>query len=294
MHVRLLKPVKPSELRGAIQTALGLEQPAVAGPKRESERPQRSLRILLAEDGWANQKLAAGLLKKWGHEVFIANNGQDAVDQIEAGEYKFDLILMDVQMPVMDGLEATRQIRRLEAERGQHLPIVAMTAHVKIGDEERCLEAGMDGYLSKPIRREQLLDAIQEIVLDAEHPDPDPDPEDIESPVDGFDLASALDAVEGDEELLRDVIQVFLEECPQLVQALTTAVQTQDVTTMKRCAHTVKGATRIFGNPRVTALSKTLEERAGEARFDDADTLLSELSEATHQLSVGLQNYLDD
>jgi two-component system sensor histidine kinase/response regulator len=291
VEIRLLKPVKPSELRAAIQTALGLVPPEAAERPTEMRAPQQPLCILLAEDGWANQKLAAGLLAKWGHQVIIANNGREAVDLIESEDYKFDLVLMDVQMPVMDGLEATRRIRRWEMSGRIPLPIVAMTAHVKIGDEERCLEAGMNGYLSKPIRRDQLQEAIQEMVSDADQSVPEGNQ--AKQPADGFNLELALEAVEGDDQLLRDVIQVFLEECPQLLQGLAVAIQHQDGDTLRRHAHTIKGSTRIFGNVQVTELAKLLEERGSHAQLDDADVLLAELSSATQGLTTALQDYLD-
>jgi CheY-like chemotaxis protein len=117
------------------------------------------LRILLAEDSPANQKLAVGLLKKRGHQVVIANNGKEAYDTFLA--QPFDLILMDVQMPEMDGYDATQAIRA--AERGSRVPIVAMTAHAMRGDQERCLEAGMDAYLAKPIRAQALFEVVNRI-----------------------------------------------------------------------------------------------------------------------------------
>ena len=215
VELRLLKPVKPSELRTAIGNSLGIvsrraESHDTAAPMKAAEE----LDILLVEDGWANQKLAAGLLEKWGHRVTIANNGKEAVDLV-ASEKHFHLVLMDVQMPVMDGLEATRTIRKMEADGIAHLPIVAMTAHVKIGDEQRCLEAGMDGYLSKPVRREQLYEAIQQMVPTNE-PQSDASPNDDGDP--GFDLKLALDSVEGDHDLLHAVTEVYLTESPQLLQ----------------------------------------------------------------------------
>jgi CheY-like chemotaxis protein len=124
----------------------------------------RPLRVLLVEDGLANQKLAVGMLQRWGHHVSIANNGQVAVDLWQ--EQAFDLILMDLQMPVLDGISATRIIRQREQQRGGHIPIIAMTAHAIKGDRERCLAAGMDGYLSKPVRRQELAQAIEPLLAD--------------------------------------------------------------------------------------------------------------------------------
>jgi len=127
----------------------------VAPVTRPTPRP---LRILLAEDSLLNQKLAIGLLSKWGHTVTVAANGLEAVEA--AAQQPFDLVLMDIQMPEMNGLEATEAIRRQEVERGGRVPIVALTAHALKGDRERCLEAGMDAYVSKPIRQDELYQAI--------------------------------------------------------------------------------------------------------------------------------------
>ena len=125
----------------------------------ESIRP---LRVLLAEDGIANQKLALGLLKRWGHTVTIAGNGSEAVEK--CFEADFDVILMDVQMPVMDGLEATRTIRAREKGTLRHIPIIALTAHAMSGDREKCLDAGMDGYVTKPFKKQNLYDALLPLI----------------------------------------------------------------------------------------------------------------------------------
>ncbi|MGI9471427.1 MAG: response regulator [Rubripirellula sp.] len=162
---QLQKPVKQSELLESILEAIApmvgslcsVEDDVVGDEFDASSIP--SLKVLLAEDGLANQKLAIGLLSKWGHEVEIASNGQEAVEQWAAGQ--FDLILMDLQMPVMDGITATKEIRKRESEVGAHIPIIAMTAHALKGDRELCLESGMDGYISKPVRQKDLLKALQ-------------------------------------------------------------------------------------------------------------------------------------
>ena len=154
----LLKPIKQSELLDAIQTALGVAVPKrVLQPVAESQEA-RGLRILLAEDSIVNQKLAMALLQDRGHLVTLARNGSEAV-AISASA-PFDLILMDVQMPEMDGFEATTAIRERERGTGQRIPIVAMTAYALKGDRERCLTAGMDGYVAKPIRAQELFAAI--------------------------------------------------------------------------------------------------------------------------------------
>jgi CheY-like chemotaxis protein len=122
----------------------------------------KPLRVLLAEDSDVNQRLAQGILKKYGHQVVVANNGKEAVDLFDAES--FDLILMDVQMPDVDGLEATRLIRAREQQRGGHVPIIALTAHAMKGDRERCLAAGMDAYVSKPVRMHSLYEVIRGVV----------------------------------------------------------------------------------------------------------------------------------
>jgi two-component system, sensor histidine kinase and response regulator len=159
------KPIKPSELYNALADLVGLERIGGEQPKEVEptvDQTTRPLRILLAEDSAVNQKLAIALLHPRGHEVMVANNGREALARL--ADHDFDLVLMDVQMPEMDGLTATRQIRQREAGSGRHVPIIAMTAHAMKGDRERCLAAGMDGYVSKPIRASELHAAIAELL----------------------------------------------------------------------------------------------------------------------------------
>ncbi len=162
----LTKPIKQSELLEAILTALGRMPQKEARPSlvtRHSLRERRTLlRILLAEDNAVNQLLAIRLLEKRGHTVTLAANGNEALAAIQNGE--FDLILMDVQMPEMDGFQVTAAIRRKESATGAHIPIIAMTAHAMKGDEERCLTAGMDAYVSKPIRPQGLFEKIDQLL----------------------------------------------------------------------------------------------------------------------------------
>ena len=159
----LTKPIKRSDLLEAIKVVLGSQTGAEASPPLvtvHSLRESRGrLRILLAEDNRVNQVLAVRLLEKRGHEVTVAGNGEEALKALD--KQLFDLILMDVQMPEMDGLQATVAIRRGEMKSGKHIPIIAMTAHAMAGDKERCLEAGMDDYITKPIRPEQLVDVLE-------------------------------------------------------------------------------------------------------------------------------------
>jgi PAS domain S-box-containing protein len=175
----LTKPVKQSDLFDAIVTALALAapQPPKAEPSRKVRvlPPEllggmsRRLRILLTEDNVVNQKLAMRILEKQGHQVTVANNGQEALQALERG--RFDLVLMDVQMPVMGGFEATASIRQREGSSGRQMPIIAMTAHAMKGDREKCLEAGMDGYVSKPIQAKELFAAIAELLPEKKYVD---------------------------------------------------------------------------------------------------------------------------
>ena len=174
IRAELVKPVKQSELLAAIAEATGPESEQAQTTLRDDRQGEQDacggdwpqgaggLRVLLAEDGLANQMLAVGLLEKWGHDVTIATNGWAAVEFWEKGT--FDVILMDLQMPDLDGLRATQIIRDREKKTGARIPIIAMTAHAMTGDRERCLEAGMDGYVSKPFRRQELHDAIQPLI----------------------------------------------------------------------------------------------------------------------------------
>jgi signal transduction histidine kinase/CheY-like chemotaxis protein len=176
IEVYLMKPVKQSALLEAIAHSLG--RPAAAAPAppltRHSLGESRpKLRVLLAEDNAINQKLAVRLLEKHGHTVTVANDGAEAVAAAREGE--FDVVLMDVQMPNMDGLEAAAAIRALERGTARHIPIVAMTAHAMKGDEERCLEAGMDGYISKPIQPDRMMEVIAQATEQTGRPLDQPD-----------------------------------------------------------------------------------------------------------------------
>jgi CheY-like chemotaxis protein len=161
----LTKPIRKLELREAIRVALGETTPSQTSAPLLTRHPQREartrLQILLAEDSSVNQTLAVRLLEKWGYQVKVANNGSEAVNLLDTES--FDLVLMDVEMPGMDGLEATAAIRNKEKVTGAHIPIVAMTAHSMLGDEERFLQAGMDAYISKPITSDKLFGIIESL-----------------------------------------------------------------------------------------------------------------------------------
>ena len=166
MSAHLTKPVKQSELFEAIDAGAGvISAPQEPQPRESPAAPTGqfpSLRILLAEDSLVNQRLAVALLKKHGHAVTVASNGHEAISLWET--QPFDMVLMDVQMPIMDGLEATAEIRARESKTGAHMPIIAVTANAMSGDREICLAAGMDGYVSKPIRTDELFEVLRNLM----------------------------------------------------------------------------------------------------------------------------------
>jgi CheY-like chemotaxis protein len=231
----LTKPIRQSELLNAIVTVL-------AQPSARRDRPslvtrhslrekRRPLRILLAEDNAVNQKLAVRLLEKHGHTVIVAGDGREALATLEKFSFDgFDLVLMDVQMPEMDGYKATAAIRERETATGKHLPIVAMTARAMKGDRERCLEAGMDEYISKPIEVEQLLAVIEgSVPLSLKSRQPlEKNSKQV------VDWSEALARVEGDRQLLADLARLFFEGCPKLLGALREAIESRDAGALER------------------------------------------------------------
>jgi len=270
----LMKPVKQSELFDALVAALGVSQveDEPAGTEAESD-VRRPLRILLAEDSLVNQKLAVGLLERRGHRLTLANNGREAVAALSNGV--FDLVLMDVQMPEMDGLEATATIREAEKSTGGHIPIIAMTAHAMQGDREQCLAAGMDGYVAKPIRSKELFDTMHSLLGAAATTAAA-----LAAPVPAgvaVDWSVALHAVQGDRELLKEVVEAFLQESPQLLADIHQSVASQDLTTLRRAAHTLKGSVRYFGATQAYDELYKLESMAREGDLTTAEQSLAPL-----------------
>jgi PAS domain S-box-containing protein len=261
----LAKPFSPAELAEAAAQALGLAgaRPAApAGATAQGAPPER-LRVLLAEDNPVNQRLATGLLGRWGHSVEVAASGAEALRALEREE--FDLVLMDVQMPGMDGLEATRRQRRREEGGGSRVPIVAMTAHAMAGDRERCLAAGMDEYLAKPLDPSKLWDLLCEL---------SPIRACSEAPVDGRRLAQRLG---GDEDLAQQLAVVFLEEYPGLVAGVRAAVEAGDARAVAQTAHTVKGSVGYFEAAAALEAARELEALGRGGRLQEAGPALERL-----------------
>src|SRR5262249_38332025 len=217
----LTKPIKQSDLLNAIVTALYSTPPTrePAPPVPLPTKIPSALHILLVEDNPVNQGLAVRMLEKRGHSVVVAHNGKEALTILE--KEAFVLVLMDVQMPEMDGFAATRAIRQQEGSTGAHIPIVALTAHAMRGDRERCLTAGMDAYLSKPLQAPQLFEMIERLALPSPtHQVEGEERSESETPEAVFNQEVALARVEGDHDLLREIVGLFLLETPELQSAI--------------------------------------------------------------------------
>jgi CheY-like chemotaxis protein len=289
----LLKPVKQSELLSAVQAALGRswqgESPAPAPlPSPPTGRP---LHILLAEDNLINQKLAVRLLEKEGHTVVVAGNGREALDQLES--QPFDLVLMDVEMPELDGLTATALIRQKEQGTGRHLPIIAMTAHALKGDRERCLAAGMDSYIPKPVRPRELFEAIAATV---EPPRAGNGAESagVSSPEELLNWNEALDQVGGDTELLRELVGLFLETSPKELSELREAIARGDCQSLKRLAHTIKGTLGVVGARAARSVAQVLETKAQKGDLTSMDETCVALEKAVERLRPALLAFLEN
>ncbi len=291
----LVKPIRSDDLRRAIVASLMASPPT---PRAASAAPQsalppcpsattlRPLKILLAEDNPVNQRVAVSILSKRGHAVAVAGNEKEALAAL--ARESFDVVLMDIQMPELDGLEATRAIRAEELEIGRHLPIIAMTAHAMKGDRERCLQGGMDDYVSKPVDAKQLAAALERVmaqsapaaadapttaattaVRDDEAPGsalPRATPAAAVPPSDVLDLAALREHIEDDDELLRELIDLFLENMPSQMTAIETAVSLRDAAAIERAAHALKGALRSLCAVRSGQAAQNLElaGRAGD------------------------------
>ncbi|MCB2187074.1 MAG: response regulator [Deltaproteobacteria bacterium] len=272
----LAKPVGPDELWDAVQAVLAAGPPVAPAPAPAAPAAVAApLHVLLAEDNLINQKLAVTILEKRGHRVTVAENGQIALDALATGD--FDLLLMDVQMPVMDGLEATRRIRRQEKGGARRLPIVAMTAHSSRGDRERCLEAGMDAYLAKPVEPAVLWDTVEDLARRALPPAPAaPPPAPAPSCV-YLNRQTLLCKMGGDPALVASLAQVFLEELPRQAAALGEALAAGDPEALWRAAHTLKGSLGIFSAQEPHDLCLQIEKLGRRGEVDAAQALYDRL-----------------
>ena len=293
VSAHLIKPAKQSELREAVTTALGKSRAAEPVPSALDETAAAKhapLSILLAEDNPVNQKLATRVLEMSGHAVTVAATGREALSALASGA--FDLILMDVQMPEMDGLDATAAIREQERQSGGHIPIIAMTAHAMAGDRERCLAGGMDGYVTKPLHLESLWKAITECVPNA-----------VRSSVskagkpDGpggngsFDESALLSHVAGDQALMREVAKLFLEEAPRQMEAIRRAIEQRDRKGLEFSAHSFKGSAGHLAARRASELAGRLETMGREGDMGSAAGCYESLVQEWELLAEALSEY---
>jgi CheY-like chemotaxis protein/HPt (histidine-containing phosphotransfer) domain-containing protein len=273
--ISVAKPPKHSDLLDAVLTSIGIrrDEPSVTPPPADVVTADAiKLEILLAEDNAVNQMVAVRVLEKRGHRVTVVSNGEEAIAAVARGRY--DVVLMDVQMPVMDGFEATARIREEEKATGRHTPIVAITAHAMKGDRERCVERGMDGYVSKPVRTNDLLTAIDTVVsrVRSETSAPREAARTDEMAERAADVTCRVDwelaraNVDDDEGLLSQVTSVFLGECDKMVGDVREAALAGDATRLRRAAHTLKGAIGYFTfeGPYAAALEIECLGRDGE------------------------------
>lgn len=296
----LTKPIKQDDLLQAIVRLLGADivgKEAALLPNRPSpQSPRRSaLKVLLAEDNVINQRLMVRLLENAGHQVTLARTGVAALDAIATTKPPFDIVLMDVQMPEMDGFEATAAIRAREQATGGHLPLVALTAHAMRGDRERCLEAGFDGYVSKPIHFQDLFDTIDELVAAPRAGDVSPvmtTPRVTET-VPAFAEAAALESTGGDPTLLKELISVFLNEAPGWMRDLDTALQRGQAAEVQRLAHTIKGAVDSCGAARAYDAAMLLERMGRDGDLGQAQATYATLDRELGRVRPELVAYLD-
>jgi len=270
---RLAKPVKQSDLLDAIVTAFaspsGPHHVRTHATHRRHRASTRSMRVLVAEDNRTNQKLIEALLKQKGHHVSMVGNGREAAAR--ASKRSFDVILMDVQMPEMSGLEATAAIREHEGSTGRHTPIIALTARAMAGDREEYLAAGMDGYVSKPLRPDELFSTIDALCA----------PRDgkkratrarVRESSGAVDRAVLVEAFGGRPQLVKEVIDVFLEDATGMMARLRDATRAQDASEVAAAAHAIKGSAGLFSQGQAYDTARRLEQlaRAGDLTTVDA------------------------
>ena len=263
------------------------------------ETPVAGGRILVVEDNAVNRKVAQRLLEKGGYTVTCVENGKEAVELLASGGFQeFAGVMMDVQMPVMDGLQATRKIRELEEGKSSHIPIVAMTAHAMESDRLRCLDAGMDAYISKPVRAQELLRTVRELTSAPRSQKPEvekeaaPATEELaaaERPTAETAPEERVQDVKDDAVLMQQLAELFLGEWPAMQREIRMAFAEQNAEALKRAAHKLKGCVGVFSReaPYPTALS--LEEAAKSGNLDEAAEILKRLEEETEDLRQKLK-----
>jgi hypothetical protein len=293
----LSKPVSQSELLNALMTALGepLDESPPLITRHYLREAQCKLKLLLAEDNLVNQKLAITLLQRQGHQVTVANNGLEAVAQWQLGGY--DAILMDVDMPEMNGYQATQRIRELEQQSGQHIAIVAMTAHAMQGAREECLRHGMDGYVSKPIEVATLLDELGRHIpaLSATN-SPEALPHDkqanAEEPTGAIaDLAKLRQSIDNNRDLYAELVQLYRHDAPLKIGAIHEGLAQGDSDKVRHAAHALKGMVGIFYAERTLAAAQAVETLAGQVGMPGGVQAIERLERTLTDFDAALNAY---
>jgi len=287
----LIKPIRQSELLEAILEALDGFHAGQPGPALITRHSLREacgkLRVLVVEDNEINRQVVVRLLEKRGHTSVLAASGREALDALQS--QNFDLVLMDVGMPEMDGFETTAAIREREAGKGVHIQIIAMTAHTMKGDRERCLAAGMDGYVAKPIKPAEFFGVIEGILA----PPAEDEEQKPRRAQPAFDKDAALARMDGDEGLLVEVAGLFLKDCPRLLSALREALERADPRALETAAHLLNGSLGHFAAPAAQRTALTLEMMGRRGDLSDAKTAYSELVEDIERLRSSLAELLN-
>jgi len=285
ISVYLRKPISQSELYTTLLRLEGVVP--ITEPLSAQPQAVRLLHILLAEDNEFNQRVAVGLLKKQGHTVDVVGDGRQAVETSASGDY--DVVLMDVQMPEMDGLEATQAIRQREAQTGaDRLFIVGLTAHAMQGDRERCIEAGMDEYVTKPIDPKKLARALAQS-----------GPAGVRQEVPSaqllaFDREAVLERCGGDEELLRQLVEIFRQDCPEYFSAVQAAVMATDAEALARAAHTFKGPLSTLGFAEALQCAQRLEQMGQRREMASTGDVLSMFEDELMRVGSLLEELASD
>jgi CheY-like chemotaxis protein len=289
----IYKPVKPSYLLDAMMSLLGkgdVAAPArsgtLAAPVNVPHRPW--MRILLAEDNAVNQQVALRMLQRLGYRADMAANGLEVLEALNRQPY--DVVLMDVQMPELDGLEASRQIRQRWPE--AHKPwIIAMTANALRGDRERCLEAGMNDYVSKPIQLAQLSEVINRALPDAEEPTPPANAAADALPVLDITVLEQLceELGDGDPAIVLELLELFLRDSRQLVQALQTAHAQNNTNDLVRAVHTLKSTSASIGAQALASHCQEIEHLSRTNRLHHPEQAIARLVDAYNQAVVALE-----
>jgi CheY-like chemotaxis protein len=284
----LLKPVAQSELFNAMMNLLGEGQHIHKSATRPAiPKTKRALNILLAEDNKVNQILAIRLLEKLGHQVTLANNGLEAIAYWQIGH--FDVVLMDVDMPVMNGFDATKKIREEEIQRGEHIPIIAMTAHAMDGAKEECLSHDMDGYLSKPIATEALWLELETISKSAQ--EQKTQEEYMKEALLVADFNQAMEVVNHSPELFVEIAAQFMQDAPMCMEQMKEGLVHQNDTAVRHSAHSLKGMVIIFSAQRTLHVLKMIESSADQS---ECIALAKELEEELDLLFIAMKKKMQD